>query len=191
MDERSYHTRPRPIARGVRLSVAMAIKSSSKTHRVERFIQWSRRPLQYGRSRTLASIPCASRASANDAFALDGASRPRSLLSHFPTSLKNRALRQSFQKSDKKRCSSRSPDTLESPTISRKSPGSLGFPGCALLALLRPVPPALAPSLQRSRSVPRPVVLDVQLSHSSGAAFRAGDFYPALGRWVQTDRSVL
>ena len=43
--------------------------------------------------------------------------------------------------------------------------------------LLRPVPPTLAPSLQRSRSVPRPVVLDVQLSHSFGAIVdRAGDF---------------
>ena len=69
----------------------------------------------------------------------------------------------------------------------QKNPGSLGFPGCALLALLRPVPPTLAPSLQRSRSVPRPVVLDVQLSHSSGAVFWVGDF-PALGRRVQTDQ---
>ena len=87
-----------------------------------------------------------------------------------------------FRKSDKKRSSSRSPYTLESRTISRKSPGSLGFPGCALLALLRPVPPTLAPSLQRSRSVPRPVVLDVQLSHSCrGVVDRVGDF-PAIGR---------
>ena len=86
-----------------------------------------------------------------------------------------------FRKSDEKRSGSRSPDTLESRTISKKSPGYLGFPGCALLALLRPVPPTLAPSLQRSRSVPRPVVLDVQLSHSSGAVFRAGDF-SAIGR---------
>ena len=54
----------------------------------------------------------------------------------------------------------RLPD-VESPTIS-SNPGSLGFPGCALLALVRPVPPTLAPSLQRSRSVPWPVVLDVQ-----------------------------
>ena len=54
--------------------------------------------------------------------------------------------------------------------ISRKIPGSLGSPGCALLALLRPVPPTLAPYLQRSRSVPRPVVLDVQFLHSPGAA---------------------
>ena len=54
----------------------------------------------------------------------------------------------------------RLPD-LEPPTIS-SNPGCLGFPGCALLALVRPVPPKLAPSLQRSRSVPWPVVLDVQ-----------------------------
>ena len=67
-----------------------------------------------------------------------------------------------FKNQIKKRYGSPSPD-LESRAISSK-PGSLGFPGCALLALLRPVPPTLAPSLQRSRSVPRPVVLDVQLS---------------------------
>ena len=86
------------------------------------------------------------------------------------------------RKSDKKRSGSSSPDTLESQTISRKSPGSLGLPGCALLALLRPVPPTLVPSLQRSRSVPRSVVLDVQLSHSSGGVVdRAGDF-PAIDR---------
>ena len=72
--------------------------------------------------------------------------------------------------------------------ISRRTPGSLGFPGCALLALLRPVPPTLALSLQRSRSIPRPVVLDVQLSHSSGAVVRAGDI-PATG--AGTDKSVL
>ena len=54
----------------------------------------------------------------------------------------------------------RLPD-VEPPTIS-SNPGSLGFPGCALLALVRPVPPTLAPPLQRSRSVPWPVVLDVQ-----------------------------
>ena len=65
--------------------------------------------------------------------------------------------------------------------------GSLGFPGCALLALLRPAPPTLALSLQRSRSVPRPVALDVQFSHSPGAVFRAGDV-AAFGRWVQTDQ---
>ena len=41
-------------------------------------------------------------------------------------------------------------------------PGFLGFLGGALLALLRPVPTTLALSLQRSRSVRRPVVLDVQ-----------------------------
>ena len=65
-------------------------------------------------------------------------------------------------------------------TISSKSPGSLGFPGCALLALLRPVPPTLAPSLQRSRSVPRPCVLYVQ-SCTLLVLFRAGDV-AALGR---------
>ena len=54
----------------------------------------------------------------------------------------------------------RLPD-VEPPTIS-SNPGSLGFPDCAVLALVRPVPPTLAPSLQRSRSVPWPVVLDVQ-----------------------------
>ena len=54
----------------------------------------------------------------------------------------------------------RLPD-VEPPTIS-SNPGSLGFPGCAVLALVRPVPPTLAPSLQRFRSVPWPVVLDVQ-----------------------------
>ena len=54
----------------------------------------------------------------------------------------------------------RLPD-VEPPTIS-SNPGSLGFPGCAVLAPVRPVPPTLAPSLQRSRSVPWPVVLDVQ-----------------------------
>ena len=102
-------------------------------------------------------------------------------LSHFPTSLGNRALRQSFQKSDKKRSGSRSPDTLVSRTISRQIPGSLGFPGCPLLALLRPVPPTLATSLQRSRSVPRPCLLDVEFLHSSGGVFWDGDF-PALGR---------
>ena len=54
----------------------------------------------------------------------------------------------------------RLPD-VEPPTIS-SNPGSLGFPGCAVLALVRSVPPTLAPSLQRSRSAPWPVVLDVQ-----------------------------
>ena len=48
------------------------------------------------------------------------------------------------------------------------------------------MPPTLAPSLQRSRSVPRPVVLDVQFLHSPGAV-RAGDI-PAVGRRVQTDQ---
>ena len=48
-------------------------------------------------------------------------------------------------------------------------------------------PITLALSLQRSRSVPRPVVLDVQFSHSHGAVDRAGDV-PAFGRWVQTDQ---
>ena len=52
----------------------------------------------------------------------------------------------------------------------QKNPGSLGFPGCAVLALLRSVPPTLAPSLLRSRSVPRPVVLDVQLLRSGNSA---------------------
>ena len=68
----------------------------------------------------------------------------------------------------------------------QKNPGSLGFPGCALLALVRPVPPTLVFSLQRSRSVSRPVVLDVQFSLSPRAVFRAGDV-SAFGRWVQTD----
>ena len=65
-----------------------------------------------------------------------------------------------FKSQIKKRYGLRLPD-LEPPTIS-SNPGSLGFPGCTLLALVRPVPPTLAPSLQRSRSVPWPVVLDVQ-----------------------------
>ena len=65
-------------------------------------------------------------------------------------------------------------------TISSKSPGSLGFPGCALLALLRQVPPTLALSLQRSRSIPRPCVLYVQ-SCTPLVLFRAGDV-AALGR---------
>ena len=89
-----------------------------------------------------------------------------------------------FRKSGKTRSGSRSPD-LEPPTISSNT-GSLGFPGCALLALLRPVPPTLALSSQRSRSVPRPCVLDVEFSHSPGAV-RAGNV-PALGSWVQTDQ---
>ena len=48
-------------------------------------------------------------------------------------------------------------------------------------------PITLALSLQRSRSVPRSVVLDVQFSHSPGAVFRAGGV-PSFGRWVQTDQ---
>ena len=83
-----------------------------------------------------------------------------------------------FRRSDKKRYGLRSPD-LEPPTIS-SNPGSLGLPGCALLALLRPVPPTLALSSQRSRSVPRPVVLHVQ-SCTPLVLFRAGDV-TALGR---------
>ena len=46
---------------------------------------------------------------------------------------------------------------------------------------MRPI--TLALSLQRFRSVPRPVVLDVQFSHSPGALDRA---VPAFDRWVQT-----
>ena len=49
------------------------------------------------------------------------------------------------------------------------------------------MPPTLALYLQRSRSVPRPVVLDVQFSHSPRAVDRAGDI-PAFGRWVHTDQ---
>ena len=75
---------------------------------------------------------------------------------------------------------------LEPPTIS-SNPGSLGFPGCALLALVRPVLLTLAPSLQRSRSVPWPVVHDVQ-SCTPLVLFRAGDVFPVLGRWVQTNQ---
>ena len=56
----------------------------------------------------------------------------------------------------------RLPDLASEPPTISSNPGSLGFPGCAILALVRPVPPTLAPSLQRSRSVPWPVVLDVQ-----------------------------
>ena len=146
---------------------------------------------------TLASSSYASRASANDAFSLDGASwqappldsfleDARLLLLHLPTSLQNRALRQSFPKIRQKTRCSRSPD-LGSPTTS-SNPGSLGFPGCALVGLFRPVPPiTLALSFQRSRSVPRPVVLDVQLSHSSPGAVNQAGGVPALGRWVQTD----
>ena len=77
-----------------------------------------------------------------------------------------------FKSQIKKQYFLRLPD-LEPPMIS-SNPGSLGFPGCALLALVRPVPPTLAPSLQRSRSVPWPVVLDVQ-SCTPLVLFRAGD----------------
>ena len=86
-----------------------------------------------------------------------------------------------FQKSDKKRCARVHLTDLEVSNDLQKNPGSLGFPGCALLAFLRPVPPTLALSLQRSRSVPRLVVLDGQFSHSPGAVDRAGDI-PAIGR---------
>ena len=48
-------------------------------------------------------------------------------------------------------------------------------------------PITLALSLQRSRSAPRPVVLDVQFSYSPGAVDRAGNV-PAFSRWVQTDQ---
>ena len=48
-------------------------------------------------------------------------------------------------------------------------------------------PITLALSLQRSPSIPRSVVLDVQFSYSPGAVFRAGNV-PAFGRWVQTDQ---
>ena len=47
---------------------------------------------------------------------------------------------------------------------------SIGFPGREVLALLRSVPSTLAPSLQRSRSVPRPVVFDVQLRSDNSSA---------------------
>ena len=51
-------------------------------------------------------------------------------------------------------------------------------------------PITLAFSLQRSRSIPRPVVLDVQFSHSfPGAVDRAGDV-SAFGRWLQTISTV-
>ena len=46
-------------------------------------------------------------------------------------------------------------------------------------------PITLALSLQRSRSVPQPVVLEVQFSHSPGVVDRADNF-PAFGRWLQT-----
>ena len=56
----------------------------------------------------------------------------------------------------------RFPDLASEPPTISSNPDSLGFSGCALPALVLPVPPTLAPSLQRSRSVPWPVVLDVQ-----------------------------
>ena len=92
-----------------------------------------------------------------------------------------------FKNQLKRQCS-RSPD-LESPTTSSKIQALSGPPGCVFVALLRPVPPiTLAPSLRRSRSVPRSVVLDVQFSYSSPVAVdRAGDV-PAFSRWVQTDQ---
>ena len=90
-----------------------------------------------------------------------------------------------FQKSDKKRYGLRSPD-LEPPTIS-SNPGSLGFPGCTFLALLRPVPPTLALSSQRSRSVPRPVVLHVQ-SRTPLVPLSGPVIFPVLGRRVQTNQ---
>ena len=86
-----------------------------------------------------------------------------------------------FQESDKKRRARVHLTDLEVSNNLQKNPGSLGFPGCALLALLRPVPLTLALSLQRSRSVSRPVVPDVQFSHSPGAVDRDGDI-PAIGR---------
>ena len=49
-------------------------------------------------------------------------------------------------------------------------------------------PIILALSLQRSRSVPRPDVLDVQFSHSPRAVDRAGDVPAFRQVWVQTDQ---
>ena len=66
------------------------------------------------------------------------------------------------------------------------NPGSLGFPGCALLALVRPVPPTLAPSLQRSRSVP--LAGCTRRTCTPLVLFRAGDVFPVLCRWVQTNQ---
>ena len=51
-------------------------------------------------------------------------------------------------------------------------------------------PITLALSLQRSRSVPRPVVLDVQFLHSSLGAGDGAGGVPAFGRWVQTYSTV-
>ena len=78
---------------------------------------------------------------------------------------------------------------MEPPTIS-SNPGSLGFPGCVLLALVRLVLPTLAPSLQRSRSVPWPVVLDVQ-SCTPLVLFRTGDVFPVLCRWYRQISSTV
>ena len=86
-----------------------------------------------------------------------------------------------FQKSDKKRSARVHLTDLGVSNDLHKNLGSLGFPGYALFALLRQVPPTLALSLQRSRLAPRPVVLDVQFSHSPGAVDRAGNI-PAIGR---------
>ena len=73
----------------------------------------SRRPFQYGRSRTLASRLYASRASANDAFSLDGVSRqaprlepvleePDRCFYIFRHPCKTTLFDSHFQKSDKK-----------------------------------------------------------------------------------------
>ena len=67
-----------------------------------------------------------------------------------------------FKSQIKERYGLRLPDLASEPPTISSSLDSLGFPGCALLALVRPVPPTLAPSLQRPRSVPWSVVLDVQ-----------------------------
>ena len=90
-----------------------------------------------------------------------------------------------FKSQIKKRYGLRLPD-LEPPTIS-SNPGSLGFPGCALFALLRPVPPTLVLSSQRSRSVPRPVVLHVQ-SHTLLVPLSGPVIFPVLGRRAQTNQ---
>ena len=71
--------------------------------------------------------------------------------------------------------------------LARRIQPSLGFPGCALLALLRPVPPTLALSSQRSQSVPRPVVLHVQ-SRTSLVPLSGPVIFPVLGRWAQTNQ---
>ena len=86
-----------------------------------------------------------------------------------------------FQKSDKIRCARVHLTDLGVSNDLQKNPDSHGFLGCALLAFLRPVPSTLVLSLQRCRWVPRPVVLDVQFSHPSGAVDRADDI-PAIGK---------